>query len=88
MNQPKSYLHGDVHEARDGESAVERLVVGVHNVNVNGARVALVELPSNGVGLVLDPSRPRNETFSPQSRVYRAYSDPLTRSWSRWGQGW
>ena len=65
-----SYLHGDVHEARDREGTVKRLVVRVHNVNVDGAGVALVELPSDGVGLVLDPSRSQRTVFS-QRPVHR-----------------
>ncbi len=56
MNEIKcTYLHGDVDEARNGEGAVKRLVVGVHDVNGNGAWVAFIELPSDSIGLVLDP---------------------------------
>ena len=50
-----AHLGGDVHERRDREDAVERLVVGVDHLDVDRAGVTLAELPSDGVGRVEHP---------------------------------
>ena len=50
-----AHLLGQVHELRDGEDAIERPVVRVDDLNVNGVQVALVELPGDGVRSVEHP---------------------------------